>query len=210
MSGTRLLITVLFTTSRSFSTPTPPGQRVPCKPGSLAISSFNPSAADPTQAFQPYTYGLSPAAFLKSEAASDFTFLGGPGLNGMNPNIQQPYTESWNLGIQRQVGQNRAFEIRYVGSRTERQWLNINPNEINIFGTTSQFPDSFLTQFKNAQTNLAINQAQGVTSFANNGYAGQQPTPIFDAAFAGESTGGPGVLWLTMARTPSLPNYGRA
>lgn len=163
------------------------------KPGSLAISSFNPSAADPTQAFQPYTYGLSPAAFLKSEAASDFTFLGGPGLNGMNPNIQQPYTESWNLGIQRQVGQSRAFEIRYVGSRTERQWLNINPNEINIFGTTSQFPNSFLTQFKNAQTNLAINQANGITSFANNGFAGQQATPIFDAAFAGEGSGGAGI-----------------
>ena len=163
------------------------------KPGSLAISSFNSSAADPTQAFQPYTYGLSPAAFQKSEAASDFTFLGGPGLNGMNPHIQQPYTESWNLGIQRQVGQNRAFELRYVGSRTERQWLNINPNEINIFGTTSQFPNSFLTQFKNAQTNLAINQANGITSFANNGFAGQQATPIFDAAFAGEGSGGAGI-----------------
>jgi hypothetical protein len=32
-----------------------------------------------------------------------------------------------------------------------------------------------------------------VTSFANNGYAGQQATPIFDAAFAGETSGGAGV-----------------
>ena len=39
-----------------------------------------------------YVYGLSPQTFQASEAASDFTFLGGPGLNGMNPNIQQPYT----------------------------------------------------------------------------------------------------------------------
>jgi hypothetical protein len=161
-------------------------------PGSLAISDFNPNAA-PTQAFSPYTYGLSPATFLASEAASDFTFLGGPGLNGLNPNIQQPYTESWNFGIQRQVGQSGALEVRYVGSVTRRQWFNIDPNEINIFGTTSQFPNSFLTQFQNAQTNLAINQTQGITSFANNGYAGQQATPIFDAAFAGETPGGPGV-----------------
>jgi len=167
-------------------------------PGSLAISDFNPAAA-PTQAFAPYTYGLSPATYMASEAASNFTFLGGPGLNGMNPNIQQPYTESWNLGIQQQIGQSRAFELRYIGSRSERQWFNIDPNEVNIFGTTSQFPNSFLTQFKNAQTNLAINQAQGITSFANNGYAGQQPTPIFDAAFAGESSGGPGI---------SLSDYG--
>jgi hypothetical protein len=161
-------------------------------PGSLAISDFNPSAP-PTQAFSPYTYGLSPATFLPSEAASDFTFLGGPGLNGLNPNIQQPYTESWNLGIQRQVGQSGALEVRYVGSVSRRQWFNIDPNEINIFGTTSQFPNSFLSQFQNAQTNLAINQTQGITSFANNGYAGQQATPIFDAAFSGESSGGPGI-----------------
>jgi len=161
-------------------------------PGSLSISDFNPSAA-PTQAFSPYVYGLAPATFLKSEAASDFTFLGGPGLNGINPNIQQPYTESWNFGIQQQLGQSRALEVRYVGSRSERQWLNINPNEINIFGTTSQFPNSFLTQFKNAQANMAINQANGITSFADNGYAGQSPVPVFDAAFAGESPGGPGV-----------------
>jgi hypothetical protein len=158
-------------------------------PGSLSISDFNPttSQSTPTQAFSPYTYGLSPKTFLASEAASDFTFLGGPGLNGLNPNIQQPYTESWNLGVQKQLGQSAALEIRYVGSRTERQWFNIDPDEINIF------ENGFLTQFKNAQANLAINQANGITSFANNGYAGQTATPIFDAAFAGEASGGPGI-----------------
>jgi len=162
-------------------------------PGSLAISDFNPNASDPTQAFTGYTYGLSPQTFQSTTPASEFTFLGGPGLNGMNPKIQQPYTESWNLGIQRQVGKSSALELRYVGSHTARQWFNINPNEVNIFGTTTQFPQSFLTQFKNAQTNLTLNQAQGITSFADNGYAGQQPTPIFDAAFAGEGAGGPGI-----------------
>jgi len=162
-------------------------------PGSLAISDFNSGASDPTKAFTGYTYGLSPQTFLSSEAASDFTFKGGPGLNGMNPNIQQPYTESWNLGIQRQLGTSRALEVRYIGSHSARQWLNINPNEINIFGTTSQFPNSFLTQFKNAQANLTINQKNGITSFADNGYPGQQATPIFDAAFFGEASGGMGI-----------------
>jgi len=161
-------------------------------PGSLAISDFSPTAA-PTQAFAPYVYGLAPATFQSSEAASDFTFLGGPGLNGINPKIQQPYTESWNIGVQRQLGESRALEVRYVGSLSERQWLNINPNEINIFGTTAQFPNNFLTQFKTAQANLAINQTNGITSFADNGYAGQAATPIFDAAFAGEGAGGPGI-----------------
>jgi hypothetical protein len=164
-------------------------------PGSLNISSFNPGAADPTQAFGAGTqYGLSPKVFLKSEPASDFTFQGGPGLNGIDPHIQQPYTESWNFGIQRQLGQTRALEVRYVGSVNKRQWLNINPNEINVF------ENGFLTQFKNAQRNLAIyTQANpncgqaGNCSFANNGLPGQQAIPIFDAAFAGEASGGAGI-----------------
>jgi hypothetical protein len=172
-------------------------------PGTLSINDFDPNAA-PTQAFPPNVYGLAPATFQATEAASDFTFLGGPGLNGMNPKIQQPYTESWNIGVQKQIGQSRALEVRYVGSLSQRQWLNINPNEINVFGTTAQLPASFLAQFKNAQANLAINQTNGVTSFADNGYAGQTATPIFDAAFAGEPAGGPGVPLVDYGQDPFL------
>jgi hypothetical protein len=160
-------------------------------PGSLSISNFNPNATDPTQAFAPYVYGLSPATFQSSEAASDFTFQGGPGLNGMNPNIQQPYTESWNIGVQRQVGQSSALEVRYVGSHTARQWFNINPNEINIF------ENGFLAQFQAAQQNLAINNASGNPNFANNfanhGLPGQQALPIFAAAFQGAGEFGSGI-----------------
>src|SRR4029077_15986072 len=133
----------------------------------------------------------SPQTYLKTEPAADFTFLGGPGffgpLNGIKSDIQQPYTESWNLGIQRQLGESRALELRYVGSRTLRQWITVNPNEVNIF------ENGFLSQFKAAQQNLAINAANGITSFANNGFAGQQALPIFDAAFAGEASGGAGI-----------------
>ncbi|MBZ5679849.1 MAG: carboxypeptidase-like regulatory domain-containing protein [Acidobacteriia bacterium] len=159
-------------------------------PGSLSIDDFNASASDPTQQFG-IPYGLAPKTYLKTEPAADFTFLGGPGffgpLNGIDSKIQQPYTESWNLGIQRQLGESRALELRYVGSRSLRQWVTINPNEVNIF------ENGFLGQFKTAQQNLAINQANGITSFANNGFAGQQTAQIFEDAFAGEGSGGPGV-----------------
>jgi len=144
-------------------------------PGSLALGDSLP------------TYGLAPQKYLTSEPVSDFTFLGGPGVNGVEGNIRQPYTESWNLGIQRQLSDTKAIEFRYVGNRSLRQWIVINQNEVNIF------ENGFLSQFKAAQQNMAINQANGVTSFANNGYSGQQPLPVFDAAFAGESAGGAGV-----------------
>ena len=35
-------------------------------PGSLSIADFNPNATDPTQAFAPYVYGLSPTTFQSS------------------------------------------------------------------------------------------------------------------------------------------------
>jgi hypothetical protein len=107
-------------------------------------------------------------------------------VNGMNPDIAQPYTQSWNIGIQREIGQSRVLEIRYNGSRTRNQWLSHNINEVNVF------ENGFLTQFKNAQSNLAINKQHGINSFANNGFAGQVSTPVFDAAFAGEGSGGAG------------------
>jgi hypothetical protein len=166
------------------------------QPGSLSISDFNSGASDPINAFG-IPYVLTPQKFVKTEPIGDFTFLGtGPGVNGIKHDIQQPYTESWNLGIQRQIGENRALEVRYVGSITPRQWVPIPTDEVNIF------ENGFLGEFQKAQGNLAINQANGITnSFANNGFAGQQATPIFDAAFAGEAAGGAGV---------PLADYGNA
>jgi hypothetical protein len=152
-------------------------------PGSLSLG-------DPLPAFQ-----LSPQSYQATEALSDFTFVGGPGANGIDPNIRQPYTESWNLGIQRQLGQSRALEVRYVGNRTLRQWMYENINEVNIFQSG---PFGVLTNVKAAQANLAANNASGNPnfqgSFANHGLSGQQSTPLFDAAFAGEAAGADGSL----------------
>ena len=149
-------------------------------PGSLTLGTSLPG------------YGYAPQTFLKTESASDFTFLGGPGINGIDPNLRQPYTQSWNLGVQHQVGQSAALEIRYIGNRTLRQWMTIDPNEVNIF------ENGFLTQFKTAQQNLTVNNASGIASyqgsFANHGLAGQKAMPVFDAAFAGESAGADGAL----------------
>jgi Carboxypeptidase regulatory-like domain len=148
------------------------GQTGTFAPGSLSLGDTLPA------------YGLAPATYQKSEALSDFTFTNTVGTVGINPKINQPYSQAWNFGIQRQLGNSRAVEIRYNGNRTVHQWLAVDPNEVNIF------ENGFLNEFKNAQTNLALN---GGTSFADNGMAGQKPLPIFNAAFAGESSGGPGV-----------------
>jgi hypothetical protein len=166
------------------------GQTGTYAPGSLALGdAFGSSASHP--------YGVAPAAYLETEPVSDFTFLGGPGVNGVERNIRQPYTQSWNLGIQRQLGPNRALEVRYIGNRSLRQWIVLNQNEINVF------ENGFLNEFKNAQANMQINAANGFDgtanprSFANLGFAGQHALPIFDAAFAGESSGAGGLADFT-------------
>lgn len=144
-------------------------------PGSLSLDNPTPLLG----------YGYAPQQYLKSESASDF-YLGGPGINGIDPHLKQPYTISWNFGIQRRLGENRALEVRYVGNRTLHQWNTVNPNEVNIF------ENGFLQEFKNAQNNLKVCTADpgcaAHSSFANQGLAGQVALPIFTAAFAGEDT----------------------
>jgi len=138
----------------------------------------------------PNGYGFAPTQYQKSYPFSSFTLQGGPGINGVEANIRQPYTESWNFGIQRQLSETKALEIRYVGNRSLRQWIVLNPNEVNIFES------GFLNQFKAAQANLAANNASGNPnysgSFANHNLPGQQALSFFDAAFAGESAGADG------------------
>ncbi len=64
----------------------------------------------------------------------------GIALGAINPNIKQPYTQSWNLSIQRPIGRNNAIEIRYIGSRSVHQWLNLFTDEVNIFAQTAMSP----------------------------------------------------------------------
>src|SRR5262249_17872209 len=95
----------------------------------------------------------------------------------MMPNLRAPYVQTWNLGIQREIGKNMVFEARYVGNKSTHVWRTYSLNEVNIF------ENGFLTEFKNAQKNLQINQAAGVQTFANRGLAGQIRLPVFEAAF---------------------------
>jgi hypothetical protein len=148
-----------------------PGASATFQPGSLSLGDKLPP------------YGYTPASAYQAIAPeSQFTFAGTIGVNGMNPKIAQPYAQSWNIGIQRELGPSRVLEIRYNGNRARQLWLTQNINEVNVF------ENGFLTQFKNAQANLKINQQHSVDSFANNGYAGQVATPVFDAAFKGQTS----------------------
>ena len=46
----------------------------------------------------------------------------------VDPNLRNPYSEQWNLGIQRQIGTKLAAEVRYVGNHTIHNFQTINGN----------------------------------------------------------------------------------
>lgn len=44
------------------------------------------------------------------------------------PNFRNPYSEQWNLGIQRQINSKMAAEVRYVGNHDLAQFQEVNGN----------------------------------------------------------------------------------
>jgi hypothetical protein len=116
----------------------------------------------------PALQSTSPSPFQPVLPESYQTFSGST-FATFNPHIKQPYVESWQFGIQRQLSTNNVIEARYVGNVSKDQWLTENFNEVNIF------ENGFLAEFKAAQANLA---ASGGTTFQ-----GANPTPIMDQAF---------------------------
>ena len=149
-------------------------------PGFYNAGSVNLGGAIPAQT----STSPDPYQSVIPEVSQAFT---GTGYLTFDPHIKQPYVESWQVGIQRQLSPNNVLEVRYVGNVAKDQWLGVNYNEVNIF------ENEFLQNFTAAQANLA---ASGGTTFQ-----GSQPTPIFDEAFAatgaaGNYTNGQFITWL--------------
>ena len=180
-------------------------------PGTLQLG-------EPLPAFK-----LFPASFSFPLALSNFTFSN-TNISTIDPNIRAPYVQTWSAGIQRELRQGTVLEVRYAGNRGARLWHTFNINETNIF------ENGFLTQFKDAQRNLALFMAanpkcgqtgQPLCSFAKSDLAGQVAIPIFQNAFesftslpAGQGysnatfitqlqTGQAGALANTFATTPT-------
>lgn len=142
-------------------------------PGTLTLQSADPAflVAPPkfTPPFSEYQF-----AFQNYNVG---TTKGKSNGSGKLPTMRNPYVQSWNFGIQREVSKNLTVEARYVGNKTTHKWRLYGVQEVNVF------ENGFLQEFKNAQNNLAINKAAGVNSFQNRSLSGQVALPIFEAAF---------------------------
>jgi hypothetical protein len=160
------------------------------KPGSLTYGDPLPQ------------YLLTPQTWAPTIPADQ---MFGSTYNAINPNIRQPYIQSWNFGIQRALPAGNALEVSYVGNLTLHSWLSVNQNEVNIF------ENGFLNEFKDAQNNLAINVANGKGNTAfNNGLAGQKALPIMTAAFGSSSTASGWTAYVTQLQTGQAGSLARS
>lgn len=153
----------------------------------------------------PALTSTAPSPFQSVIPESFLTF--GGGFSTIDPNIKQPYVESWQVGIQRAITKSNVLEVRYVGNVAKDQWLGINDNEVNIY------ENGFLTEFKQAQANLAANVqanpgclAAGTCSFQ--GPPGSLPilTQAFATSGASNFTNSQYVTWLQQGQAGALAN----
>lgn len=61
-----------------------------------------------------------------SASVSDGSLL--TGISILDPNLKTPYTQAWNVGIQRQLGGGMSLEVNYVGSGTHRLFRSVDGN----------------------------------------------------------------------------------
>ena len=121
----------------------------------------------------------SDGSFPVSQVANWINSGGSANLTAYNPNLRTPYVLEWSLGVQRELIKHTTIEARFVGNHAVKQFRSYSINEQDWAG-------GLLPEFVNAQTNLAINAKNGVSSsFAPNGFAGQQATPILSKIFSG-------------------------
>jgi hypothetical protein len=125
----------------------------------------------------------APAFQVPVSQAENFRTNRTGGIFGFAENLRTPYVQSWSFSFARELTRNLALEISYVGNRGVKLYRGIDINETNIF------ENGFLQEFLIAQNNLAISRANNRGSrFDNQGLAGQQPTLVFSALFAGLTT----------------------
>lgn len=162
-------------------------------PGTFAAGSLNLSSANLATVLQ------SPTTFSSSFPLNP---VAGQSTNSVNPNLKPPMVESWTLGIERQIGNDSALEIRYVGNHGVGLWDQYNLDELNIQN------NGFLTDFQSAQSNLTVCQTNsaacmtaqttaGVTSptansFGDWGLSGQKAMPVLTALLANTNADGAG------------------
>src|SRR5262249_54541556 len=58
-------------------------------------------------------------------------------------NYVSPYTQNWNIEIQREVAKNTTLEVRYIGTKGTKLWSNVDLNAISYWKPNKELFDAF-------------------------------------------------------------------
>jgi hypothetical protein len=83
-----------------------------------------------------------------------------PTVFTIDPNLQTPYVQQWNLGIEREIMRDTVLEVRYVGNHGVKLTRGIDVNQVII----SQ--NGFLQDFRRAQGNLTASETENARQAA--------------------------------------------
>lgn len=153
------------------------------------------SNTTPTGGFSTSNPQLPPAPVASFPVSQRANFIANTGANlvHFDSNLATPYVVGWHLAVERELWSRTSLAIRYVGNRAMKLLRFTDINEIDLlnnpYSSSVGRVANILTEFRNAQTNLAISIANGAgNNFSNQGLPGQVPLPIFQALFQGVST----------------------
>jgi len=102
-------------------------------------------------------------------------------IAGVDPQLETPYYQQWNVGVEREVGWDTAVSVRYVGTRGRKLLSNLNYNQFDVLS------NGFATDVLNAQNNgyLAESRTGHFDPRYNPDIPGSQPLPVFGNIQAG-------------------------
>jgi hypothetical protein len=104
----------------------------------------------------------------------------------IDPKLQLPRVDEYNLGVQREIGFKSVLEIRYVGNRTKELIRTIDLNQVDIRS------NGFLADYIRARANLLLTGNPACTS------AGCQTLTVFPHLAGGGSLNSSGVRTLLL------------
>ena len=131
---------------------------------------------------------VTPFPYTTNNSAA-FAFFGT--VFAVDPELQVPMVHEYNIGIQRELGWDSVFEVRYVGARSQQIVRTIDFNQIDIRN------NGFLNDFIKAQANLALTGNPGCVS------AGCQPLTVFPNLAGGGLVTDPTVIGQLQGGTPA-------
>jgi hypothetical protein len=69
-----------------------------------------------------------------------------PGITIVNPEVENPRTQRWNIAVEHRLGANTSVSAAYVGLRADKLWSQGQPNGYGGFPTADRPDPRFTTQ----------------------------------------------------------------